>query len=337
MGTAVAGPMHDISGMRSGAGEGGPGRRERSLPWRSMISSGWPGGPIARVEGRSARRCSRSPSLRVRRARAGPSGAGRACWPSGRGISSGRIRRSNGRWPIHGSSRRLGKLRGQYPAGRVGWLRFRSEVAEGPYTGENAPLAAIIDALAGPAAEAEVRRDAPETVRGPLTRSRVEVAVGVTPAGPRRASAADAPREGRSSGEIDAGEESAAGFYMAVLLAIALLMASVEQGARAGPPENVCEEAAGAGRGTGRDRRPRPGRETKPIRPAGRRNERVPACETKPIPGLRNEANPAPPAAVRLRAPARAGTPHGAARRRTKGDARVRSAQGEPRGVSHGS
>ncbi len=58
----------------------------------------------------------------------------------------------------------------------------------------------------------------------------MEVAVGATPAGPRRASAADALPEEGPSGEIDAGEESAVGFYMAVLLAIALLMASVAQG-----------------------------------------------------------------------------------------------------------
>ena len=123
------------------------------------------------------------------------------------------------------------RLRGQYPPGRVGWLRFRSEVAEGPYTGEDAPLAVIIDALAGPAAEAEVRRDAPETVRGPLARSRVEVAVGVTPAGPMRATSFDADIS-RSADEADtAGDEDAtAGFYLAVLLAIAMLLASVERG-----------------------------------------------------------------------------------------------------------
>jgi hypothetical protein len=125
------------------------------------------------------------------------------------------------------------KLRGQYPPGRVGWLRFRSEVAEGPYTGELVPLAAMVDPIAGPAAEADVRRDAPEPVRGPLARSRVEatVAVGMTPAGPRRAASLDADIFA-SANEADTAsdEDASAGLYLAVLLAIAMLLASVERG-----------------------------------------------------------------------------------------------------------
>jgi hypothetical protein len=127
----------------------------------------------------------------------------------------------------------IGKLRGQYPPGRLGWLRFRSDVAEGPYTGEHAPLAAIIDALAGPAAEAEVRRDAPEPVRGPLVRSRAEVsvAIGVTPVGPIRAAALDAKVSGLPDGEdATSDEDSSTGLYLAVLLAIAMLLASVDRG-----------------------------------------------------------------------------------------------------------
>jgi hypothetical protein len=123
------------------------------------------------------------------------------------------------------------KLRGQYPPGRVGWLRFRSEVAEGHYTGENAPLAAIIDALAGPAAEADVRRDAAEAVRGPLARSRAEVtvAIGATPAGPIRGASFDADVSASADGPETAGDEDS-GLYLAVLLAIAMLLASVERG-----------------------------------------------------------------------------------------------------------
>ena len=86
------------------------------------------------------------------------------------------------------------KLRGQYPDGRVGWLRFRSEVESGPFTGDVAPLETIVDALAGPPAEAEVRRDAAQAVRGPLARARAEVVVGATPAGPRRADRRASPR-----------------------------------------------------------------------------------------------------------------------------------------------
>ncbi len=125
----------------------------------------------------------------------------------------------------------IGKLRGQYPPGRVGWLRFRSEVAEGPYTGDDAPLAEIIDALAGPAAEADVRRDAPELVRGPLARNRVEVAVGVTPSGPMRNGVSDTAADAWADGPDTATDEDASvGFYLAVLLAIAMLLASVERG-----------------------------------------------------------------------------------------------------------
>jgi hypothetical protein len=120
------------------------------------------------------------------------------------------------------------KLRGQYPTGRVGWLRFRSELDAGPYTGEVAPLETVIDALAGPPAEAEVRRDAAEAVRGPLARSRAEVVVGATPVGPRRAIAGFA--EGDSSGETPSVREddTTSSLYLAVLLAIAMLLASVE-------------------------------------------------------------------------------------------------------------
>lgn len=123
------------------------------------------------------------------------------------------------------------RLRGQYPVGRVGWLRFRSEVETGPYTGEVAPLGTIVDALAGPPAEAEVRRDAAEVVRGPLARARAEVAVGATPAGPRRALVGFA--EGDSSAEMPSvreDEETASSLYLAVLLAIAMLLASVGAG-----------------------------------------------------------------------------------------------------------
>ena len=182
----------------------------------------------ARVACRYARRCSRSPSPRACPARAGPSGAGRgACRPSDRGISSGRI------WSLERTLadprvvEAIHKLRGQYPPGRVGWLRFRSEVAEGADTGDHAPLAAVIDVLAGPAAEAEVRRDAPESVRGPLARSRVEaaVAIGAMPVGPIRGPSLDA------DGPDTAGDEDeSASLYLAVLLAIAMLLASVERG-----------------------------------------------------------------------------------------------------------
>jgi hypothetical protein len=132
----------------------------------------------------------------------------------------------------------LNKLRGQYPPGRVSWLRFRAEIEAGAFTGESQPLARVVDALIGPPAEADVRRDAPELARGPLATARARVAV-----------AAQSSFAWNVAGEGDAGEywaeppseescfdmadskdnEAFAGFYMAVLLAIALLLATVER------------------------------------------------------------------------------------------------------------
>ena len=89
-------------------------------------------------------------------------------------------------WPTLRRGGDPDKLRGQYPPGRVGWLRVRAEASpRGPMPAEGSPpLSTILDALVGPPAEAEVRRDPAESVRGPLARSRVEVAAGATPAGP---------------------------------------------------------------------------------------------------------------------------------------------------------
>jgi hypothetical protein len=121
------------------------------------------------------------------------------------------------------------KLRGQYPEGRVGWLLFRAECEAGPYTGEPAPIAAIIEALAGAPAEAEVRRDPAEPARGPRARSRARVRVGAAPGGPLRMVAAglDGPAVDVSPAD-ETGEETTA-FYLAVLLSIAMLLAVVER------------------------------------------------------------------------------------------------------------
>jgi hypothetical protein len=132
----------------------------------------------------------------------------------------------------------LNKLRGQYPPGRVSWLRFRAEIEAGPFTGEVQPLAKVVDALIGPPAEADVRRDAPEPIRGPLAPARSRVAVAVRDslawniAGESETdeSWAEPPSEESSFEVADAKDNEAfAGFYMAVLLAIALLMATVER------------------------------------------------------------------------------------------------------------
>jgi hypothetical protein len=66
------------------------------------------------------------------------------------------------------------RLRRKYPAERVRWLLLRARVARGTYTGRAESLQAMIEDLAGLRAEADhVRVDAPEPVRGPLSRARV--------------------------------------------------------------------------------------------------------------------------------------------------------------------
>jgi hypothetical protein len=132
----------------------------------------------------------------------------------------------------------LNKLRGQYPPGRVSWLRFRAELEAGPYSGEVEPLAKVLDTLIGPPAEADVRRDAPELARGPLATARARVAVAARDSfawsaaeeGETGEFCVDPPSEESSFDAADSRDNEAfAGFYMAVLLAIALLMAAVER------------------------------------------------------------------------------------------------------------
>jgi hypothetical protein len=79
------------------------------------------------------------------------------------------------------------RLRRKYPAERVGWLLLRAQAARGSSTGRLESLEAMIEDLAGLRAEAEnVRLDAPEPVRGPLSRSRVSRPVSFALAHPPR-------------------------------------------------------------------------------------------------------------------------------------------------------
>ena len=86
--------------------------------------------------------------------------------------------------------RALERLRAQFPPIRVRWLRLRADVAAGPYTAEPEPLAAVVDDLFGPA----------------LT----------------------AWKGGGSSDEVAAAKEvDPEPVYLAVLLSIAMLLATV--------------------------------------------------------------------------------------------------------------
>jgi hypothetical protein len=128
------------------------------------------------------------------------------------------------------------RLRRKYPAERVRWLLLRAQVGRGTYTGRVESLGAMIEDLAGPRAEADhVRLDAPEPVRGPLSRVRVFRPVSFTLAYPPmtgwngRAPAEPlaprplAPVEARSAEEAIKSRFH----YYSILFAIAMLLAAL--------------------------------------------------------------------------------------------------------------
>jgi len=131
--------------------------------------------------------------------------------------------------------RALDRLRARYPAARVRWLRLGLEASSGPYTGQTAPLGALLDALIGAPAEADVRRDRPVATRGPTARARVGKAVArpaavhawPSPAG--RDEPIPIPIPIPSPAGPEAEDVTAEGFYLAVLLSIAILLATARQ------------------------------------------------------------------------------------------------------------
>ena len=141
------------------------------------------------------------------------------------------------------------KLRGRYPLAKVQWLRLRSEVLEGPYTGKTTPAKVLLDDLIGPAAEAALRRDAPEPSRGPFARSRSAVGVNAGFAASRSAfdsrygrvsdgdeSVSPSAPDSLSDLLAEAAYDESASLYLGVLLWLAFLLAILrdEDGRRAG-------------------------------------------------------------------------------------------------------
>jgi hypothetical protein len=136
------------------------------------------------------------------------------------------------------------RLRLKYPAERVGWLLLRARAARGTYTGRLESLDAMIEDLAGLRAEAEnVRLDAPEPVRGPLSRSRVSRPVSFSMAYPTMTGWDDqVPPETESIQPLDqveagSGRESIDRrfHYYSIVIAIAMLLAALPVEEEDGP------------------------------------------------------------------------------------------------------
>jgi hypothetical protein len=136
------------------------------------------------------------------------------------------------------------RLRIKYPTPRVQSLLLRAQTRRGPYLGRSESLDAMVEDLVGfTAAEAEnVRLDAPQPSRGPLIRQKSAKAVAWSLnfpplERPNGSSLLDSEPEAPSDWDrVDANASAEQDFlieYSTVLLAIAFLMASVQQGREA--------------------------------------------------------------------------------------------------------
>ena len=108
----------------------------------------------------------------------------------------------------------LGRLRATFPPGRVRWLLRRAEVARGPFDGRKAGLRMMLDDLLSPASP-RLR---------PRRRHQLGTAAHLAP----REAASLPPGFGDVPVSASTGQ-SLAGFYLNVLLAIAVLCAIVLQ------------------------------------------------------------------------------------------------------------
>ena len=150
----------------------------------------------------------------------------------------------------------LERLREKYPPARVEWLLLAADSSQGRFTGRKPSLAILLNDLLGTPAEAEVRRDPPELIRGPVARSRSTATAPVSvPASGTEAAAVpsrvgvflpgghsvvdatplgfggahnQSPEPARLQNSSRAGVtseiESASSYYLAVLFSMALLL-----------------------------------------------------------------------------------------------------------------
>jgi hypothetical protein len=136
------------------------------------------------------------------------------------------------------------RLRRKYPAERVRWLLLRAQARRGTYTGRVESLGAMIEDLTGLPAEAEnVRLDAPESVRGPLSRVRTSRRVSFSLAYPpmtnwsEQAPAVAVSTRSAPLDEARSNRESVDRrfHYYSILFAIAMLLASRPVDGEGGP------------------------------------------------------------------------------------------------------
>jgi hypothetical protein len=129
------------------------------------------------------------------------------------------------------------RLRAKYPPPRVDWLLLAGNASRGLFTGVEPGKSIILNDLFGAPAEADVRRDSAEPIRGPVAKTRVAAAsrVGIFPAGHSVVDVSplgvglDLPPSDdeiqiRPAG-LKAADESLSNFYLSVLFSMALLLA----------------------------------------------------------------------------------------------------------------
>ena len=125
------------------------------------------------------------------------------------------------------------RLRLKYPPVRVQSLLLRARAARGPYLGRVESIEAMIEDLVGPveagAGSEYLRKHAAEASRGPTRWNRAgltsPLVLAYSPIGPGPLNSADWPESGPETGDLD---EATSAFYLTVLLAIAFLLASVQ-------------------------------------------------------------------------------------------------------------
>jgi hypothetical protein len=137
------------------------------------------------------------------------------------------------------------RLRAKYPPARVNWLLLKAGTRRGPYLGRAESLEAMIEDLVGfaPVEVENVRLDAPQPSRGPLIRQRSARPVAWSLAYPplnRSTGSSSLGNEPESETPSDWDKNEGAGstefegeffvYYSTVLLAIAFLLATVQEG-----------------------------------------------------------------------------------------------------------
>jgi hypothetical protein len=131
------------------------------------------------------------------------------------------------------------RLRVKYPPARVQSLLLRACARRGPYLGRVESLEAMIEDLAGPSAEAEnIRRDAPQASRGPLRRQLSPRALAWSLSfpplstglhGSRESLYPEPPLDPVEPSDAQTAPEDFTTYYLTVLLAIAFLLATVQE------------------------------------------------------------------------------------------------------------